>query len=104
MESEARLVMRNGGLPRPELQYEIVDGNGELRRLDFAWPYARVAAEYDGEAAHSGPEAMRRDRRRQAALQDIGWTVVPMLSEDVRRYPVELVARIFRQLEQRRAA
>ena len=25
MESEARLVMIDGGLPKPELQYEIVD-------------------------------------------------------------------------------
>ena len=51
MESEARLVMRDGGLPAPVLQYEVVDGNRELRRLDFAWPFAGVAAEYDGEAA-----------------------------------------------------
>lgn len=104
MESEARLVMREGGLPSPVLQHEIVDGNGELRRLDFAWPFARVAAEYDGEAAHSGPDAMRRDRRRQAALQDVGWTVVPMLSEDVRQYRVELVARIGGQLQRAQAA
>ncbi len=103
MESEARLVMRDGGLPAPVLQYEVVDGNRELRRLDFAWPFAGVAAEYDGEAAHSGPDAMRRDRRRQAALQDIGWTVIPMLAEDVRRQPVELVARIERQLLRRAA-
>lgn len=104
MESEARLVMHDGGLPRPELQYEIVDGNRELRRLDFAWPFAQVAAEYDGEAVHSGPEAMRRDRRRLAALQDIGWTVVPMLAEDVRQNPARLVARLFGQLERARAA
>ena len=38
MESEARLVMIDGGLPMPELQYEVVDGRGKLRRLDFAWP------------------------------------------------------------------
>src|SRR6185312_907501 len=30
MESEARLAMLDGGLPRPVLQYEIIDGNGEL--------------------------------------------------------------------------
>ena len=71
MESEARLAMIDGGLPRPVLQYEIIDGNGELRRVDFAWPEERVAAEYDGIDWHSGPEAMRRDRRRQAALQDV---------------------------------
>ena len=38
MESEARLAMIDGNLPTPELQYELIDGNGDLRRLDFAWP------------------------------------------------------------------
>ncbi len=38
MESEARLVMIDGGLPPPVLQYEIVDLNGETWRFDFAWP------------------------------------------------------------------
>ncbi|BBX71644.1 type IV toxin-antitoxin system AbiEi family antitoxin domain-containing protein [Mycolicibacterium psychrotolerans] len=104
MESEARLAMLDGGLPVPELQYEIVDGNGDLRRLDFAWPDDRVAAEYDGVAWHSGPEAMVSDRRRQNALADVDWTVVPIVSDDVRYRAREMVARIERQLWRARAA
>ena len=38
MESEARLAMLDGGLPPPVLQYEIVDRNGRIWRVDFAWP------------------------------------------------------------------
>lgn len=98
MESEARLVMVDGGLPTPELQYEIIDGNGELRRLDFAWPDVGVAAEYEGVAWHSGPDEMRRDRRKLAAVQDAGWVSVPILFEDVRYRPNDLVARLDRQL------
>jgi hypothetical protein len=98
MESEARLVMIDGGLPPPMLQYEIVDRNGEKWRLDFAWPELRVAAEYDGVDWHSGPEAFFRDRKRSAALQDLGWAVVPIVAEDVRNRPVELVRRIERRL------
>lgn len=104
MESEARLVMLDGGLPVPELQYELIDGNGELRRLDFAWPDARVAAEYDGVDWHSEPDAMFRDRRRRAALMDVGWTVVPIVFEDVRYQPRDMVARINGQLRSARAA
>ncbi len=104
MESEARLAMIDGGLPVPELQYEILDGNGELRRLDFAWPEQRVAAEYDGLAWHSGAEAMRSDRRRQNALHDIDWMVVPIVFEDVRYCPWEFVARINGQLRRAQAA
>jgi len=98
MESEARLVMIDGGLPPPVLQYEIVDLSGRLWRFDFAWPEYRVAAEYDGVDWHSGPEAFFRDRRRSAAVQDLGWVVVPIVAEDVRRRQAELVARLERRL------
>ena len=104
MESEARLVMLDGGLPPPVLQHEIVDLSGRTWRLDFAWPEYRVAAEYDGLDWHSGPDAFRRDRRRADALQDLRWVVVPIIAEDVRHRPAELVARIARPLERARAA
>ena len=104
MESEARLAMIDGGLPMPQLQYDVVDGNGERRRLDFAWPDYRVAVEYDGLDWHSGPDAMRRDRRRSAALMDVGWVVIAIMFEDVRYRAWEFVGRIDAQLRQSRAA
>lgn len=104
MESEARLAMIDGGLPMPELQYELVDGNGELRRLDFAWPHARVAVEYDGVDWHAEPEALRNDRRRRLALQDIGWTVIAIVADDVRHRSWDFVARVNRELGHARAA
>ncbi|BBX83928.1 hypothetical protein [Mycolicibacterium aubagnense] len=104
MESEARLVMIDGGLPAPELQYELIDGRGQLRRLDFAWPDHRVAAEYDGMDWHSGADAMLANRNRTSALMDIQWTVVPIVFEDVRRRPDDLVSRIAMQLRHARAA
>ncbi len=103
MESEARLVMLDGGLPTPVLQYEIVDAGRRVWRVDFAWPEYRVAAEYDGVDWHAGPEAFFRDRRRTAALQDLGWVAVPIVAEDVRRRPWELVRRIETQLERAKA-
>jgi len=104
MESEARLAMIDGGLPIPELQYEIVDGNGDLRRLDFAWPQYRVAVEYDGLDWHSDPDAMRRDRKRRAALQDIGWVVISIVFDDVRNRAWDFVARIEVHLRRAQAA
>lgn len=98
MESEARLVMIDGGLPEPVLQYEVLDLHGRAWRLDFAWPTLGVAAEYDGIDWHSGPDAFLRDRRRAAALQELGWVVVPIVAEDVRYRPRELVRRLETQL------
>lgn len=104
MESEARLAMIDGGLPIPQLQYEILDGNRQLRRVDFAWPEQRVAVEYDGVDWHSGAEAMRRDRARQAALQDVGWVVIAIVSDDVRYRSWDFVARIDMYLRRAQAA
>ncbi|MCV7257931.1 hypothetical protein [Mycobacterium shimoidei] len=104
MESEARLVMLDGGLPTPVLQYEILCNDRQVWRVDFAWPEYGVAAEYDGVDWHAGPEAFVRDRRRTAALQEVGWAVVPIVAEDVRRRPWELVRRIEIQLERSKAA
>jgi hypothetical protein len=104
MESEARLAMLDGGLPIPTLQFELIDGNGELRRLDFAWPDRKVAVEYDGVDWHSSPDAMRRDRRRAAALLDVGWVVIAIVFEDVRYRAWEFVSRVDAQLRRARAA
>lgn len=104
MESETRLVMIDGGLPHPVLQYEVVDLQGRLWRLDFAWPDLRVAAEYDGVDWHNGPEAFLRDRNRTAALQDVRWVVVPIVFEDVRYRAAELVRRLEARLAYARAA
>lgn len=104
MESEARLVMIAGGLPAPILQHEIIDSGGRLRRLDFAWPDAMVAAEYDSETWHTGSDALRRDREKLAAVQDLGWTVIPILADDVRRRPQLLIRRIDGHLRRASAA
>jgi hypothetical protein len=99
MESEMRLVFIDWGLPTPELQYEIRDLHGQLWRVDFAWPEYRVAAEYDSMEWHANPIAVKHDRIKLARLQEMGWTSVPAVVDDIRQYPVELCGRIMRQLD-----
>ncbi|MGZ6779900.1 MAG: hypothetical protein ACXVGO_12985, partial [Mycobacterium sp.] len=104
MESETRLVFIDGGLPLPELQYEIVDRCGQLWRVDFAWPDAMLAAEYESIEWHANPDALKHDRMRMSRLQECGWTVLPIVVDDVRRNQFDLVARIFGHLEGARLA
>jgi very-short-patch-repair endonuclease len=104
MESEARLAMLDGGLPPPELQYEIVDRNWQTWRVDFAWPDRLVAVEYDGFDWHSDPEALRCDRQKRAALAEVGWTVISIVADDVRRRSWDMVRRIDAELARTRAA
>lgn len=94
MESEARLAMLDHGLPKPELQYVIRGYDGERWRVDFAWPEARVAAEYESVEFHCGPAEMVRDRKRIAGIQETGWIVIPLVAGDVRRTPARMCARI----------
>lgn len=104
MESEARLVFIDGGIPPSTLQHEIVDRCGDLWRVDFAWPEAMVAAEYDSMDWHANPTAWKRDRIKTARLQDCGWTLVRFVVDDVRRHPVDLVERVANCIETSRLA
>lgn len=104
MESEARLVMLDHGLPRPELQYTVMGRSGERWRVDFAWPQARVAAEYESVDWHAGRSAMLRDKSRFSGVQDAGWTIIPIVVDDVRRNPARLAERIARQLDRSQLA
>ena len=84
MESEARLVMIDHGLPRPELQY-LIDGRaGETWRVDFAWPQARVAAEYESIDWHAGAS---RHARGQGAFGETPGTRMDRDPDGRRRCP-----------------
>jgi len=104
MESEARLVFIDGGLPLPELQYEIVDRCGDLWRVDFAWPDAMLVAEYESVEWHANPIAFKHDKMKTARLQECGFAVMPIVVDDVRRHPHDLVARIFTHLDRAQLA
>jgi very-short-patch-repair endonuclease len=97
MESEARLVMLENGLPQPELQYEI-RGRGEVWRVDFAWPEARVCTEYESVDWHAGRSEMLRDKKRFAGIQEMGWTMIPIVVDDVRVEPDRFTDRLAHHL------
>lgn len=65
---------------------------------------AQVAVEYDGFDWHSDPEMFRRDRQKLAALQEIGWTVVSIVADDVRRRSWDMLRRIEIELARSRVA
>jgi hypothetical protein len=104
MESEARLVFIDGGLPEPELQYWIRDLCGQDWRVDFAWPEYKVVAEYDSIDWHIARVVFLTDRLKYGRLQDCGWSVVSMTVDDVRHRSWDLVARIERQVTPGRLA
>lgn len=104
MESETRLVFIDGGLPKPELQHRFIDLYGKEWRGDFYWREANLVGEFDSEEFHANRLAFKRDRKKAARLQELGLTVMPIVVDDVRKTPFELVARVFHHLERARNA
>ena len=94
MESEARLVMIDYGVPTPELQYVIDGRDGESWRVDFAWPEQRVCAEFESVEWHAGRFEMIKDKKRYAGVQEMDWTLIPIVVDDVRREPWRLADRL----------
>ena len=92
-ESRLRLLLqRSAFLPRPVAQHVVRDTNGFVARVDFAWPDARLAVEYEGRW-HGERQNVAKDRRRLNQLTAAGWTVLFVTAEDLVD-PVRLVARI----------
>lgn len=72
LESWARGRFIEAGLPPPVLQRQF-RVRGESFYVDFAWPNARLIGEADGEGKYANPAEGRKERLRQALLQDLGW-------------------------------
>jgi len=83
-ESWLLLIMVEGGIPMPTLQYPVRDLSGHERyRLDFAWPDLKIAVEYDGYEAHEGRADL--DNARDEDLRRRGWLVVRADAADLKR-------------------
>lgn len=96
---EGRLLrlLERSRLPAPVRQHEVVVRGGTRRRLDFAWPAAKVGLEADSYQWHSSPAAWAADRRRMRELEIAGWVVLSATTADLKE-PGPLVTSLFRAL------
>jgi predicted transcriptional regulator of viral defense system len=102
-EDRALQVVRSIGLPEPELQYEVRDGDF-VAYLDLAWPDIKWLVECDSLAFHSGKGPHEWDRQRRRRLKRLGWDPVEVTFDDVTKR-CEATGRELRQLyDARRAA
>lgn len=99
METRTRLVMIDGGLPRPVVNRPVFDSaGGWIACPDLQYPRFRVAIEYEGEH-HLTRDQQRSDIRRDEAYRDEGWILIKVTYEDVMYRPATLVERIRRALQ-----
>jgi hypothetical protein len=99
METRLRVVLLDGGLPKPTPQYEVRTGTGQLLgRLDMAYPQAKLGVEYDG-ADHWLQR--REDDRRRTAIREQGWEILVYSSDDVYKTPIATSGEVARYLRAR---
>lgn len=92
-ESLSRLRMTRCGLPRPELQHEVVARDGRRYRVDFFWETPGVVGEFDGAGKYSDRRDLVAEKHREDALRDLGLEVVRWTWADLERF--DLVAERF---------
>jgi very-short-patch-repair endonuclease len=93
-ETRTRLTLLDAGLPPPRTQIEIFDGQLLVARVDMGWEEWRVAVEFDGAHHWTDPRQRSRDIERIAELEALGWRIVRVSGEMLRRRPRLLVERV----------
>ncbi len=69
--------------------------DGEVRRrLDLAYPQARLVIEYDGRQHAESTRQWQGDVRRREELDGDGWRLVVLLAPDIYRTPQHTLGRI----------
>ncbi len=105
--SEAFLFRRLQTLPDTAGKFQLnvelpipFDGRGRME-VDLLAAEARVAVELDGPQHLADPTAYRRDRRKDALLQENGYVVLRFLAEDVGKHLDDVLDTILRNLARR---
>ena len=87
LESLARLLWHQAGLPAPVLQAVVVLEGTFVGRVDFLWPEARVIVEVDGMGKYADSGEISREKQRQNKLVMAGYVVLRFTWADVVRRP-----------------
>lgn len=99
-ETRVRLLLMSSGLPRPETQLPIRDGNRVVAWADMGWRQWRTVVEYDGTHHWTDERQRTKDIDRYEMLAALGWAVVRVNSEQLRSRPSEIVERVRRRLRE----
>ena len=100
LESIARVVFRDVGLPPPDLQVWLGGKVVPVGRVDFFWKKYRTVAEVDGALKYKDPIRARLQLKRDALLRADEFEVVHFDWQDITKAPdyvAELLWRAFRR-------
>jgi len=85
-------LVRQAGLPQPEVGYYIDPHDGGLLvKGDFVWVEQRLVVETDGHRFHGTRAAFESDRRRDQRLTAAGWRVIRITWRQLTERPHEVI-------------
>ncbi|MBB6569405.1 type IV toxin-antitoxin system AbiEi family antitoxin domain-containing protein [Kribbella sandramycini] len=86
-ESRLRVLMRNHGLPDPELQISFADAEGLIGRVDFFFRSEATVVEFDGALKYTddSQDALFKEKIREDRLRAMGLQVVRIRWADLDR-------------------
>lgn len=82
LELEVLDLIRASDMPLPRRNHDVIDGNGQKREIDLCYVAQRGAIEVDGAAFHSTATQTASDRKRQKALEAVGFRFVRVTWRD----------------------
>ena len=94
LESIARVVFRDCGLPPPALQVWLGGTTSQAARVDFYWKKYRTIVEVDGAVKYTDPLRASNQLRRDAILRADGFEVVHFGWAEVTENPAFVVTSI----------
>jgi hypothetical protein len=96
-------VLRGSPLPFPQSEWGVLGERGFIKRVDFAYPDAKVAIEAHSRRWHTGLIA-RQESEWHNALVEAGWVVLYFLWSDLKDNGRGFIRRLSRVLWERGAA
>lgn len=95
METRTRLLLVAANLPCPVVNEVVWAPDGSyVKRVDMLYPRHKIAIEYDGDQHRTDKAQWRDDVRRRRRLEELGWTVVVVVADDVLHDPAGLISRV----------
>jgi hypothetical protein len=91
METRLRWLLISAGLPRPEVQAALYDGERFVGRADLYYPSTRLVIEYDG---GNHRDRLVSDDRRQNLMIAAGFRILRFTNADLRAHPEMIVAQV----------
>lgn len=85
-------LIREAGLPEPDRQVNVGDGERWIGRVDYIWGEARLIVEVDGRKAHTAQLDLEADQARDSRLIAAGWRPMRVRFHRLSREPHLLVA------------